>query len=393
MKRWRWCAAALGLLLACSSGGSGQPGDKQEKGSPKDDQHKDEPEHEELPRRVKLDAKVIESAKIRTEAVKREVLSATLSLPGEIVADPDKLARVSAPVEGRIEQVSFKEGAAVKKGDVLAIVRVPEIGKARGVLAAAQARAKAARANTDRLKHLVEQKLAAAQEHENAAAEAAAFEAEARAVSASLSAMGAGSGGGASIALRAPIAGVVIARDAVVGQPVSGDTVLATIADLSEVWFLGRVFEKDLGRLREGAAAEVQLNAYPGDRFEGALEYLGKQIDPVARTLTARVRLGNRGDKLRLGLFGAARIALGEAEKRPAALVVPHSAVLEVAGKSVVFVRHPDDDFELHEVVVGQAALGKIEVLSGLREGENVVVEGGFTLKSAVLKSAFAEEE
>lgn len=393
-----WAVIGLCLVAGCSGG-------KDEKGPPGSEAagapaargaeggHEDEHAHEELPRRVRLSPEVIAAAKIRTAKVGREALAVALSLPGEVTADPDRLARVAAPVDGRIERVSLKEGAAVKKGDVLAVIRVPELGKVRGALAGAQAKAKAARANADRLRHLVEQKLAAAQEHENAEAEAAGYEAEARALAAELSAIGTGAGAGASLSLRAPIAGVVIARDAVLGQPVTPATVLATIADLSEVWFLGRVFEKDLGRLREGAPAEVELNAYPGERFQGQLEYLSKQVDPIARTLTARVRLSNPDAKLRLGLFGAARVATGEAEEHPPVLVVDRSAVTEIGGKPVVFVRHPDDDFELHELVLGGAALGKVEVLSGLREGEDVVTEGVFTLKSAVLKSAFAEEE
>lgn len=390
--------AALVLAGGCSNGG----GEKAPHGTaqsakaaaaePDGDTHKDEAAHEELPKRVRLSAAVIADAKIETAKVTREALAATLALPGEIAADPDKLARVASPAEGRIEKVSFKEGARVQRGDVLAVVRVPELGKVRGALASASARAKAARANAERLKHLLDQKLVSAQEHENAVAEASAYEAEARALSAELSAMGTGGGGGASLSLRAPIDGVVVARDAVLGQPVATDTVLATIADLSAVWFVARVFEKDLGRLRTGVAVEVQLNAYPAERFTGTLEYIGKQVDPVARTLTARVVLGNREDKLRLGLFGSARVSIEEAAKRPA-LVIARSALTEIAGKPVVFVRHPDDDFELHEVKLGESALGKVEVLAGLREGENVVTAGVFTLKSIVLKSAFAEEE
>jgi cobalt-zinc-cadmium efflux system membrane fusion protein len=387
-------AGTIVLGGACSKGsgekephGSDPPGG----GEAAAGEHKDEAAHDELPKRVRLTAEVISDARIKTAAVTREALAATLTLPGEIAADPDKLARVASPADGRIEKVSFKEGSLVKRGDGLAVVRVPELGKVRGALAGALARAKAARANADRLEQLLAQKLAAAQEHENAVAEASAFEAEARALSAELSAMG--SGGGASLTLRAPIDGVVIARDAVLGQPVTTETVLATIAELSAVWFLARVFEKDVGRLRAGSTVEVQLNAYPDERFAGTLDYVGKQVDPVARTLTARVLLANREEKLRLGLFGSARISTGEATKGPAALVVPSAAVTEVAGKKVVFVRHPDDDFEVHEVALGHSALGKVEVLSGLREGENVVVEGVFTLKSVVLKSAFAEED
>jgi cobalt-zinc-cadmium efflux system membrane fusion protein len=157
--------------------------------------------------------------------------------------------------------------------------------------------------------------------------------------------------------------------------------------------FLGRIFENDLAHVHAGAAAEVQLNAYAGERFEGRIELIGRRIDPVARTVIARIPLSNRQDLLRLGLFGTARISAGEARKGAPSLVVPRSAVTEIGGKSVVFVHHPDDDFELHEVVLGRAALGKVEVISGLREGEEVVVDGAFTLKSLVLKSTLGEEE
>jgi membrane fusion protein, heavy metal efflux system len=134
------------------------------------------------------------------------------------------------------------------------------------------------------------------------------------------------------------------------------------------------------------------LNAYPKERFDGVVEYIGKQLDPVARTVTARIRLVNRRDLLRIGLFGSARVAVAEESVKAAVLVVPEDAVTEIGGKSVVFVRHADDDFELHEVVIGESALGKVEVVSGLREGENVVFDGVFTLKSAVLKSTLGED-
>jgi membrane fusion protein, heavy metal efflux system len=184
----------------------------------------------------------------------------------------------------------------------------------------------------------------------------------------------------------------VLRRNAVVGQPITTDDVLATIADLSEVWFLGRVFEKDLANVRVGAKAEIELNAFPKRRFEGTVEYVGHEIDPVARTVTARVRLSNPEGMLRVGLFGNARVALGVGVTEPV-LVVARDALVEVAGKPVVFVREPDGDFELHEVVTGRSALGKVAIASGLREGEQVVVEGAFTLKSAVLKGTLADDD
>lgn len=354
--------------------------------------HADEPEHESLPKRVRLGDKVIQDAGIRTTAVVREVLQATIALPGEIAADPDRSARVSPPVAGRIAQVNFREGSAVKKGDVLAILRVPDLGQSRAAYSATSAKAAAARANADRLEALAAKRLAATQEVVAAKAEADALEAEARADREQLQATGAGETGGPQLTLRAPVSGVVIARDAVVGQAITPETTIARITDLSEAWFLARVFEKDLGRVRAGAAAEVQLNAYPSEPLSGAVDYLGHEVDPVARTVTARIRVPNREDVLRIGLFGIARVATSDQENKSPALVVPRSAVTEIADKQVVFVREPDGDFEMHEVVLGDASVGKVAVVSGLREGEPVVMEGVFTLKSAVLKGTFGEE-
>lgn len=357
------------------------------------DAHADEPKHEELPKRVRLTKEVIADAKLQSAPVVKEPLAPTMLLPGEIVSDPDKTARVSTPAAGRLVQISFREGSNVKKGDVLGAIRITDVGKVRSAHNAAVARGASARANADRLQGLADKGLAAKQEALAARAEADALEAEARGLGEELAVLGLGaSGTGSEIALRAAVSGVVMSRDAVVGQPVTAEQTIATIADLSEVWFLARVFEKDLGRLNIGSKAEVQLNAYPKERFDGVVEYIGKQLDPVARTLTARIRLANRKDLLRIGLFGSARVAVAEEAKKGPVLVVPQNALTEIGGKTVVFVRHPDNDFELHEVVIGESALGKVEVVSGLREGEEVVFDGVFTLKSAVLKSTLAED-
>jgi membrane fusion protein, heavy metal efflux system len=388
VKAARILALCCGLLLACKheAAPTSAPAPSAAAAQP-------DAEHEELSRKVKLSDAVIRDAKLRVAPVTREVLSETLTLAGEVAGDPDRLARISSPSAGRIEEVRFKEGASVKKGDVLVIVRVPEIGKVRSALLATRTRATAARVNAERLADLFAKRLAAEQEALNAKTDADALDVEARSLEAQLGALGAGASGAFAISLRAPISGTVLAREAVVGQPVSPDQILGSVAALEEVWFLGRVFEKDLGRLVLGAAAEIRLNAYPNERFGGSVEYVGQQVDAAARAVTARIRLNNRDGLLRIGLFGSAEIAVSGPSSDVARLVVARSAVTEIAEKSVVFVREPSGDFELHEVTLGRAAPGKIEILAGLREGEPVVTEGVFTLKSVVLKGSFAEDE
>jgi cobalt-zinc-cadmium efflux system membrane fusion protein len=311
-------------------------------------------------------------------------------LPGEVAGDPDRLASIASPAQGRIEEVRLREGATVKKGDVLVVLRVPEITRVRGAYAAKKARAAAARVNQERLQKLAGEGISTQQAVLDAAAEADALDAEAKALGLELGALGAGSHGALAISLRAPLSGIVVSRNAVVGQPVEPEQTLASIAALDEVWFLGRVFEKDLGRVRLGARAEVRLNAYAGERFTGTVEYLGQAVDPVGRTITARIRLKNRDEMLRIGLFGSAEVALPN-PRAQLGLVVPRSAVTEVGGKSVVFVKLPSGEFELHEVTLGAESVGSVEVLAGLGEGELVASEGVFTLKSLVLKDSFAE--
>lgn len=355
--------------------------------------HEHEHGHEELAHRLVVSKEVVANAGIKVEAVAKVALSGALSLPGEVSADPDRLARISSPAAGRVEEVRFREGDTVKKGASLVVIRVPEIARVRATYLSTVAKGKTAKANAVRQRALFAQGLAAEQEALNAETEAEALDIEARSTAQQLGALGAGAAGVYSITISSPIQGIAVSREAVVGQPAGADQALGTIADLSEVWFLARVFEKDLGQLKIGAPAEVHLNAYAGEHFPGTVEYIGQQIDPVARTVTARVRLANPKGLLRLGLFGTCQVSTGGADAAGAKLVVDHESVTDVGGKSVVFVREKDGAFELHEVTLGREALGKVEVLAGLREGEEVVSDGVFTLKSMVLKGSFAEDE
>ncbi len=364
--------------------------------TPDEDAHRDDEGHAELPRQLKVSPEIVAQAGIRTSTVKRAALTSTLSLSGEIIAVPDRTARLSSATPGRLEQVSFNEGSIVKRGDVMATVRVPDVGRLRGALAAAGARARASQSNAQRLAALKASGLGAEQAVVDAEADAKVQEAEVRALGEQLSAIGVNAepGGGFIVALRAPISGVVVARDAVVGQPTATEHVLASIVDLSEVWFLGRIFEKDLVKVRVGARAEVELNAYPEEHFHGTVDYVSQQIDPAARTLTARIRIPNdEKARLRIGLYGRAHVDMAEARPSAPQLVVPRDAIVEFGGKSVVFVKAADGDFVVHDVTPGDAAMDDVQVLSGLSEGEEVVVSGTFTLKSLLLKSTLAEDE
>lgn len=383
----RWLPLVLALGCSCPKS---EPAE-----APKEDAHGHDDGHEALPRQLKLSTEDITRAGIGTAAVRRVALASTVVLTGEVVAQPDRSAKLSSASPGRLEQVSFNEGSLVKRGDVMATVRVPDVGRLRGAFAAANSRAKAARSNAERFTALKNSGLGSDQALLDAEADARAQEAEARALGEQLAAIGvnADSGSGFLVALRAPLTGVVVLRDAVVGQPINAEHVLADIVDFSEVWFLGRVFEKDLAKLRVGAKAEVQLNAFPGEHLHGTVDYVSQQIDPVARTLTARIRILNDGQRIRLGLFGRAHVELADPSSATPQLVVPRDALVVIGEKTVVFIKAPDGDFVMHEVQPGDAAMDDVQILSGISEGEEVVISGVFTLKSLLLKSTLAEDE
>ena len=352
------------------------------------------PAEQKASRRIQIAADVLRDAGIEVATVGKEALSPSLALPGEVAAIPDRSARLSTPLAGRLELVQFNEGSLVKKGERLAVVRVPDLGKVRGSFTSSTAKAKAARSFAARAKRLQAEALASEQDVIDAEAQAQAVEAEARALGEQIGALGMGASGGSpfDLALPAPVTGLVTHRDAVVGQPVSADQSLAEITNLEVVWFIAHVYEKDLGRLRKDAPAEVELNAYPGETFAGTVSFVGAQVDPVSRTIMARIQLVNTGDRLRLGLFGTARIVSSGEGARPEMPVVPRAALTEIDGKTVVFVRVGEGVFEPRNVLVGDAAPGKVAITAGLQGGEIIAIHGVFTLKSIALKATLAED-
>jgi cobalt-zinc-cadmium efflux system membrane fusion protein len=359
------------------------------------ERHSDEKEHESLPRLIRLTPEVVREAKIVTKPAEKRRLAATLEINGQIVADPDHIVLLGARVTGRIVKVLVREGDTVRAGQTIAMVTSAELAKRRAEYAATSAKAVSARRNAERLRSLAKDGLGAEQDAVAAEAEATAIEAERDAVAQAIKGMGAaGHAGGdpSLLAIVSPLGGQLVQRDAVPGQLVEPSHTIATVADLSKIWFQAQLFEKDVAQVHEGGKAEVRLNSYPDRVFGASVARVSSQVDPQTRTLTARLALEHPDAQIRLGLFGIARISLGHADDE-AHVVVPLSAVTDLGDQKVVFVRQPDGDFEVHEVRLGASASGDVAVLAGLSVGEQVAIAGVHTLKSVVLKATMEEKE
>lgn len=193
-----------------------------------------------------------------------------------------------------------------------------------------------------------------------------------------------------STVIRAPFAGVVIKAQTAPGDVFDADRELFSIADLSHVWVQAEVYEQDLGRVKVGQLAVITVDTYPGEKFSGQVTYLGDILDPQTRTARVRCEVANPGVRLKLDMFAAIELPTHFSRR---ALVVPASAIQDLNGSSVVFVRKTPTGFEVRPVKTGKTLEEETEIESGLREGEEVVSIGSFHLKSVALSGQIGEEE
>ncbi|MEK7407703.1 MAG: efflux RND transporter periplasmic adaptor subunit [Acidobacteriota bacterium] len=189
--------------------------------------------------------------------------------------------------------------------------------------------------------------------------------------------------------IRAPFAGVVTMVRAAPGEVVSPDSEMFTVADLTRVWVQAEVYEKDLGRVRVGQAAVIEVDTYPGERFAGQVTYISDLLDPQTRTAKVRCEVTNRDLRLKLDMFATVRLPTSF---RRQALAVPAGAIQQHEGKQIVFVRRTPTGFEARPVSTGKLVNGRLEITAGLRAGEPIVVAGAFHLKSILAGKELGEE-
>lgn len=188
------------------------------------------------------------------------------------------------------------------------------------------------------------------------------------------------------LAVTSPVSGTVTARSVNQNEVVEANKELMRVTNLSTVWVIAQIYEKDLGRLRTGSGASVTTDAYPGRLFRGQVIYIDPNINPETRTAQARVELKNPGQILKIGQYvGVAFGSLGTAEMTEP--VVPSSAVQNVNNRQTVFVATDNPNaFILKPVRLGAETGGKYVMLEGLSVGDRIVTEGSFLLRAEWLK-------
>ena len=341
--------------------------------------------------RVTMTAEAQKQNGVVVAPAKKQRLAGIISATGKVEANADRIAHVSPRISGKIVAVRASLGDSVSAGQALATLDSVELGEALGRYHQSKTKLALAQSNMDRIKNLVEKKIAARKDILQAETDYKTAQTELHTDEERLSLYGISvsdlKGEGHKrplLPVRAPIGGIITEKHAIVGELSDPSKSLYTVADLSNVWVLVDINEKDLSKVRKGQTAIVMVGAFPDLKLKGRITYIADQVNESTRTVKARIEVANPGRKLKPEMFATAELAL--ATDAPPVLAVPEDAVQELDGKKLLFVTENGTEFEQRPVELGRAAAGMVEVTGGLKEGERYAVKGGFVLKSEVKK-------
>ncbi|XXF77134.1 efflux RND transporter periplasmic adaptor subunit [Myxococcaceae bacterium GXIMD 01537] len=339
---------------------------------------------------VRIDPEMLRDLRITTAPVQERPGGEGVTALGELTFSENAYAEVATPIPARVAAVLASTGEQVKARQPLADLQSPELGKARAALRAAQARADAAARAAERKRGLAAERIVALKDVQAAEADAAAADADVASARAQLAALGADTREAAGteapgFTLRSPITGTIIERNVRQGQMADPSQALFRVGDLSSLWLVVHAFERDAVRIRKGAEARVSFAAFPGRQFAARVGLVGHRVDPASRTIPVRLELDNPEGLLRPGMSASAFIPLGT--DGASILTLPAAALQRLEDGWFAFIPAGAGAFERREVGRGRTLGGDVEVLSGLKAGEQVVLDGAFLLKAEVEKS------
>jgi cobalt-zinc-cadmium efflux system membrane fusion protein len=367
---------------------------------------------------VELPVDAMKNAGLAIAEVTARRLPTTIDVTGTVTAEDSRVAHIRPLARGLVERVWVSLGERVSRGQPLATYDNIQLGElvgeylgARAVLRQAEADLEVKRRVVARGRELIKLEAIARQELDVREAELKTAEASVARDEATVSRVeeqlhrfglsdadltklsptsGESPHREASHAiLRAPFDGVITKYDVAQGEVVEPEQELFTVTDLSQVWVLADIYEKDITKVRAGTDAVVRVDAYPDRAFNGRVTYIADIIDPQTRSAKARVVVANAGAALKLDMF--ARVTVPTADARDA-LLVPVAAVQTIDNQPVVFVKTGDTRFERRIVELGATAGEFVEIRSGVAVGDAVVGAGSFHLKTALLRERIGDE-
>jgi cobalt-zinc-cadmium efflux system membrane fusion protein len=315
---------------------------------------------------------------------------------GIVEANEHALAEITTVVRGRVVAVYVDLGQEVTTGQLLAVVSSSDLGTAQSTYLKANAKLDVAQHAATRAKILLAENGIGIGEDQRRQGEMIGLRAENREARDHLRLLGMNREEVnrldrehtllSYVSIEAPFNGRVIARNLTKGEVVETTETLFVVADLSEVWVTADIPEKDIPFIYHGHAkpqfVEIRVLAYPNEVFQGSITYVGDVLDHVTRTMRLRIELPNAHRLLKPQMYAAVRI---HSEPEADVLMIGERAVQRVRNRTFVFVQRQAGLFEARDVKLGDSNGRQIQALEGLQEGEQVVEDGAFVLKSELL--------
>ena len=307
--------------------------------------------------RVKILPEVVNNLGVRTAPVRRETLSRKISTVGYLDYDETRISHIHTRTEGWIERLAVRaEGEQVGEGQLLFELYAPTLVNAQEeyLQALASGNRLLSQASGERLLALgvSPAQVKQLEQHRKVAQ---------------------------YVRFHAPQSGILSRLNVREGMYVKPDTEVMSLANLDQVWLLAEVFERQAGWVKTGQAAEARLPALPERTWSGEVEYIYPDLDPVTRTLRARLRFDNTERLLMPNMYAHVEI---HGEPAREILTIPHEALIHGAEVTRVVISLGNGSFEVREIRAGMESDDRVEVLSGLEEGEEIVVSAQFLIDS-----------
>ena len=307
--------------------------------------------------RVEILPEVVNNLGVRTAPVRRETLSRKISTVGYLDYDETRISHIHTRTEGWIERLAVRaEGEQVGEGQLLFELYAPTLVNAQEeyLQALASGNRLLSQASAERLLALgvSPAQVKQLEQHRKVAQ---------------------------YVRFHAPQSGILSRLNVREGMYVKPDTEVMSLANLDQVWLLAEVFERQAGWVKKGQAAEARLPALPERTWSGEVEYIYPDLDPVTRTLRARLRFDNTERLLMPNMYAHVDI---HGEPAREILTIPHEALIRGADMTRVVISLGNGSFEVREIRAGMESGDRVEVLSGLEEGEEIVVSAQFLIDS-----------
>jgi RND family efflux transporter MFP subunit len=347
---------------------------------------------------ITLSAEAAQNARIKIETVGEKAMGAEATgapVTGTVQAIIYRSTPLVSLVGGIVRRVNAELGQNVRQGQSLAVVFSDDLAKAQSEYLSTVAELDEHHKHHSRTMKLVEIGAASREELEQATTKLRTAEAAVASQRQRLLLLGvpaqrinqlkSSAQVTSEVSLPAPVSGTIISRAVNPGEVIATDKELLRVSDLSSVWVIAQVYEKDLGKIRIGSGVNITSDAYPGRVFRGQVSFIDPVIDQTTRTAQVRVELANPGQLLKIGMYvNVAFATLGGSEST--APVVPRISVQNINNQQVVFVAKEPNVFAMRPVRLGLESNSFFPVLEGPTVGDQIVTEGSFLLRAEWLK-------